>query len=62
MGAFGLSNAYCVFGLWRANEVIVDNWNYHPQMHPLDGNSSGDQTGRVVGLADSHRGTLVPLP
>ena len=62
MEAFGLSNAYYVLGLWRANGVAVDDQNHHPQMHPLEWNFSGDQTGRVVGPADSHRDVLVPLP
>ena len=60
--AFGLSDVYYILGLLRANGVMVDGWNHHPQMHPLEGNFSGDQTGRVVGLADSHRDFLVPLP
>ena len=59
---FGLSNTYYVLSLWRANGVMVDNWNHHPQMHPSEGNFFGDQTRRVVGLADSHGGALVPSP
>ena len=60
--AFGPSNAYYILGLLRAKGVIVDDWNHHPQVHLLEGNFSGDQTRRVVGLADSHGDVLVPLP
>ena len=60
--AFGLSDVYYILGLLRADEVMVDDQNHHPQMHPLEGNFLGDQTGRVVGLADSHGDILVPLP
>ena len=58
--AFGLSNIYYVLSLLRANGVMVDDQNHHPQMHPSEGNFLGDQTKRVVGLADSHRDILVP--
>ena len=54
--AFDLSNAYYILGLWRANGLTVGCWNHNPQMHLLEGNFLGDQTGRVVGLADSHMG------
>ena len=60
--AFGLSNIYYILSLLRADRVMVDNWNHHPQMHPLEGNFSWDQTGRVIGLADSHEDVLVPSP
>ena len=60
--AFGLSNVYYILGLLRAKEVIIDNWNDPPKMHPSEGNFSGDQTGRVVRLADSHGGILAPSP
>ena len=52
--AFGLSNVYYVLSLLRADEVAVDDWYQHPQMHPSEGNFLGDQTRRVVGLVDSH--------
>ena len=39
--AFGLSDAYCVLSLWRANGAMVDDQNHHPQMHPLGGTSWG---------------------
>ena len=42
--AFGLSNAYYILSLWRANGVMVDNWNHHPQTHLLEGNFFGGQT------------------
>ena len=61
MEAFGLSNVSYILGLLRADEVMVDNQNHHPQTHPLEGNLAGDQTGRVIGLADSHRDILAPL-
>ena len=60
--AFGLSNIYYILGLLRANGVMVDDWNHHPQMHPMEGSFLGDQTRRVVGLADSHGDILVLLP
>ena len=60
--AFGLSNAYYILGLSRAGGVMVDDWNHNPQMHLLEENFLGDQTGRVVGLADSHGDVLVPSP
>ena len=60
--AFGLSNVYYVLGLLRANEVMVDDQNHHPQIQPSEGNFSGDQTRRVVGPADSHGDILAPLP
>ena len=59
--AFDLSNAYYVLSPWRADGVMVGGWNHNPQMHPSEGNFLGDQTGRVVGLADIHRDILVPL-
>ena len=62
MEAFGLSNVCYMLGLLRAEEVTVDDWNHHPQMHPSEGNLLGNQTGRVVGLADSHGNILAPLP
>ena len=62
MEAFGLSDINYILSLWRANEVTVEDWNHHPQMYPLEGNSSGDQTRRVVWLADSHGDVLVPSP
>ena len=49
-----------ILGLLRANEVMVDNQNHHPQTHPSEGYFLGDQTRRVVGLADSHRVVLAP--
>ena len=60
IGAFGLSDAYYVLSLWRATGVRVDDQNHHPQTHPSEGNFLGDQTGRVVRLADSHRASLSP--
>ena len=60
--AFGLSNIYYILSLLRANEVMVDDWNYHLQIHPSEGNFLGDQTGRVVGLADSHGDVLASSP
>ena len=60
--AFSLSDIYYVLGLLGADEVMVDDWNHHPQMHPSEGNFLGDQTGRAVGPADSHGDVLVPLP
>ena len=54
--AFGLSNAYYIPGLWRDDEVKEDDQNHHSQMHLLEGNFLGDQTGRVVGLG-IHTGT-----
>ena len=60
--AFGLSDTCYIPSLWRADGVMVDDQNHHPQMHPLEGNFLGDQTRRVVGLADSHGDVLVPLP
>ena len=60
--AFGLSDAYCILGLWRANGAMMDDWNHHPEMHLLEGNFLGDHTGRVVGPANSHGDVLVPLP
>ena len=60
--AIGLSDVYYVLSLLRANGVMVDNWNHHPQMHPSEGNFLGVQTERVVGPADSHGGVLVPSP
>ena len=62
MEAFSLSNICYVLGLMRANEVMVDNQNHHPQMHPSEENLMGDQTRRVVGLAGSHGDFLAPLP
>ena len=62
VGAFGLSYAYYILSLWRAGGVMVGNQSHHPQMHLLEGNFLGDQTGRVVGWADSHRDVIVPLP
>ena len=41
---------------------MVDNQNHHLQMHPLEGNLSGDQTRRVVGLEDLLGDVLAPLP
>ena len=61
MEAFDLSDAYYILGPWRANGVMVGGQNHNPQMHPLEGNFSGDQTRRVVGPADSHGDVLVPL-
>ena len=58
--AFGLSDIYYVLRLLRANRVMVDNQNHHPQTHLSEGNFSGDQTGRVVGPADSHEDVLAP--
>ena len=60
MEAFGLSNICYILCLLRANDVMVDDQNHHPQMHPSEGNLLGDQTGRVVGLVDSHGDVLVP--
>ena len=60
--AFGVSKVYYVLNLLRANEVPIDDQNYHPQMHPSEGKLLGDQTGRVFGLADSHVYVLAPLP
>ena len=62
MEAFDLSNIYCILGLSGANEAMVDDGNHHPWRHLSEGSLSGDQTGRVVGLADSHRDILAPLP
>ena len=62
MEAFSLSDVYYILSLLRANGVIVDGQNHHPQMHPSEGNFLGDQTRRVVGPADSHRDILVPSP
>ena len=59
--SFGLSDIYYVLSLLRADGVTVD-WNHHPQMHPSEGNFLGDQTGRVVGPADSHGDVMVPSP
>ena len=44
-------------GLGKVKETKV----IEAQMHPLEGNFSGDQTLRVVGLVDSHGDILVPL-
>ena len=60
--AFGLSDVYYILSLLRANGGMVGGWNHNPQMHLSEGNFLGDQIGRVVGLADSHRDVLVPLP
>ena len=60
MEAFNLSSVYYVLGLLRADGVMVDGQNHHPQMHPSEGNFLGNQTGRVVGSADSHGDILVP--
>ena len=60
--AFGLSDVYYILSLLRADEVTVDDQNHHPQMHPSEGNFLGDQTRRVVGLADSHGDVPAPLP
>ena len=62
MEAFGLSNICYIPGLLRAEEVTVDDQNHHPQMHCSEGNLSGDQTGRFVGLMDSHGDVLAPSP
>ena len=62
MEAFGLSNICYIPSLLRADEVMVDDQNNHPQMHTSEGNVLGDQTGRVVGLADSYRDILAPSP
>ena len=60
MEAFGLSDIYYILSLSRADEVMVDDQNHHPQMHPSEGNLSGGQTRRAVGPADSHRDVLAP--
>ena len=60
--AFGLSDICYILSLLRPNKVKVDDQNHHPQMHPSEGNSLGDQTTRVVGLVDSHRDVLAPSP
>ena len=60
--AFDLSNAYYILGHRRADGVMVGGWNHNPQTHPLEGNFSGDQTRKVVGLMDSHGDVLVPSP
>ena len=60
--AFGLSDAYYILSLWRADGVMVDDQNHHPQMHLSEGNFLEDQTRKVFGLADSHGDILVPLP
>ena len=60
--ASGLSNAYYVLGLWRADGVMVGGQNCNLQMHLLEGNFLRDQIRRVVGPADSHKDILVPLP
>ena len=60
MEASDLSDTYYVLGPWRAKGVMVGGWNHNPQMHPSEGNFLGDQTRRVVGLADSHGDVLVP--
>ena len=57
--AFGLSDVYYVLSLLRADRVTVDDQNHYHQMHPSEGNLLGDQTGRVVWLADSHGNVLV---
>ena len=62
MEASDLSNGYYVLIPWRAAGVMVGGQNHNPQMYPWEGNFSGDQTRRVVGLADSHGNILVPLP
>ena len=62
MEAFGLSDVFYILGLLGANEMMVDDWNHHPQTHPSEGNLSGDQTRRVVGPADSHGDILAPWP
>ena len=60
MEAFGLSTVYCILGLSGANELMVEDQNHHSQRHTSEGNLLGNQTGRVVGLADSHRDILAP--
>ena len=62
MEAFDLSNIYCILSLSGANEVMVDDQNHHPWRHPSEGSLLGDQTGRVVRLADSHGDILAHLP
>ena len=47
--AFGLSNTYCILGLWRADRATVDNQNHHPQMHPSEGNFSGIKLKGLLG-------------
>ena len=59
--AFGLPNTYYILSLWRANGVMVDDQNHHPQMHPLEGNFSGDETGWVVGASRFRQGCPGPL-
>ena len=59
--AFGLSNVYYILSLLRANGVTVDNWNYHPQMHPSEVTSGGSNQ-KVVGLVGSHGDILVLSP
>ena len=60
--AFGLSNIYYILSLLRPDEVMVDDQNHHPQMHPPKGKLLGDQTRRVVGPVDSHRDVPAPFP
>ena len=62
MEAFGLSNVYYVLSLLRANEVMVDDQNHHPQTHPSEGILLEDQARRVVEPADSHGDGLAPSP
>ena len=62
MEAFDVSNISYILGLLRANKVMVDGQNHHPQTHPSEGNLRGGQTRMVVGLADSHGDILAPLP
>ena len=49
MKAFGLSDVYYILGLWRANKVIVDDQNHHPQMHPSEGNFLGIKLEGLLG-------------
>ena len=49
MEAFGLSDIYYILSLWRADEVMVDNWSHHPQMHPLGGTSWGIKLEGLLG-------------
>ena len=59
MKAFGLSNIYYVLSLSRADEVMIDNWNHHTQMHPSEGNLLGGQTEGLLGWW-IHMGTSWP--
>ena len=47
--AFGLSDVYYILSLLRADGVMVNDWNHHPQMHPSEGNFLGIKLEGLLG-------------